>query len=65
MSGQFEAGLKLPVTYHVVIAFDPEGEGDLTPYVKSNNNYRNDGEAICEAVGRPSMRVVPCKSTIS
>jgi hypothetical protein len=31
LSGQFEAGLKLPVTYHVVIAFDRDAEGDLKP----------------------------------
>jgi transposase len=35
----------------------------VTPYVKSNKNDRNDAEAICEAVGRPSMRFVPQKST--
>src|ERR1700733_161052 len=35
----------------------------VTPYVKSHKNDRNDAEAICEAVGRPSMRFVPCKST--
>ena len=34
----------------------------VTPYVKSNKNDRNDAEAICEAVGRPSMRFVPIKS---
>jgi len=34
----------------------------VTPYVKSNKNDRNDAEAICEAVGRPSMRFVPLKS---
>jgi transposase len=34
----------------------------VTPYVKSNKNDRNDAEAICEAVGRPSMRFVPQKS---
>ena len=34
----------------------------VTPYVKSNKNDRNDAEAICEAVGRPSMRFVPVKS---
>ena len=28
---QFEASLKLPVTYHVVIAFDRDAEGDLKP----------------------------------
>lgn len=35
----------------------------VTPYVKSNKNDRNDAEAICEAVGRPSMRFVPPKSS--
>jgi len=34
----------------------------VIPYVKSNKNDRNDAEAICEAVGRPSMRFVPPKS---
>ena len=31
LSGQFEAGLTLPVTYHVVIAFDRDAKGDLKP----------------------------------
>ena len=31
----------------------------VTPYVKSNKNDRNDAEAICEAISRPSMRFVP------
>ena len=35
----------------------------VAPYVKSNKNDRNDAEAICEAVSRPSMRFVPIKST--
>lgn len=35
----------------------------VKPYVKSNKNDRNDAEAICEAVGRPSMRFVPPKSS--
>jgi transposase len=34
----------------------------VTPYVKSNKSDRNDAEAICEAVGRPTMRFVPTKS---
>ena len=34
----------------------------VAPYVKSNKNDRNDAEAICEAVGRPTMRFVPPKS---
>jgi transposase len=32
------------------------------PYRKSQKNDGNDAEAICEAVGRPSMRFVPVKS---
>jgi transposase len=35
----------------------------VKPYIKSNKNDANDAEAICEAVGRPSMRFVPSKST--
>lgn len=35
----------------------------VTPYLKSNKNDRNDAEAICEAISRPSMRFVPPKST--
>lgn len=35
----------------------------VTPYVKSNKSDRKDAEAICEAVGRPSMRFVPRKSS--
>lgn len=34
----------------------------VKPYVKSNKNDRNDAEAICEAVTRPSMRFVVVKS---
>lgn len=34
----------------------------VKPYVKTNKSDRNDAEAICEAVGRPSMRFVPIKS---
>lgn len=34
----------------------------VKPYVKSNKNDKNDAEAICEAVSRPSMRFVPVKS---
>ncbi|MEM6550249.1 MAG: IS110 family transposase [Pseudomonadota bacterium] len=35
----------------------------VAPYVKSNKSDRNDAEAICEAVGRPTMRFVPQKSS--
>jgi transposase len=34
----------------------------VKPYVKSNKNDAADAEAICEAVGRPSMRFVPAKN---
>lgn len=34
----------------------------VKPYLKSNKNDRNDAEAICEAVQRPSMRFVSPKS---
>ena len=34
----------------------------VKPYVKSNKNDANDAEAICEAIGRPSMRFVPIKT---
>lgn len=34
----------------------------VKPYVKSNKHDVADAEAICEAVGRPSMRFVPIKS---
>ena len=34
----------------------------VKPYVKSNKNDAADAEAICEAVGRPSMRFVSAKS---
>jgi len=30
----------------------------VKPFVKSNKNDRNDAEAICEAVSRPTMRFV-------
>ena len=34
----------------------------VKPYVKSNKNDANDAEAICEAMGRPSMRYVAVKT---
>ena len=34
----------------------------VKPYVKSNKNDRNDAEAICEAMNRPTMRFVEIKS---
>ncbi len=35
----------------------------VAPYRKSQKNDGNDAEAVCEAVGRPSMRFVPLKTT--
>jgi transposase len=34
----------------------------VKPYVKTNKNDARDAEAICEAVGRPSMRFVAIKT---
>jgi transposase len=34
----------------------------VKPYVKNNKNDANDAEAICEAVGRPTMRFVTIKT---
>lgn len=34
----------------------------VKPYVKSSKNDKNDAEAICEAVSRPSMRFVSVKT---
>jgi transposase len=34
----------------------------VKPYLKTNKNDRNDAEAICEAVQRPSMRFVKPKT---
>lgn len=34
----------------------------VRPYVKSKKNDRIDAEAICEAIGRPSMRFVAVKN---
>ena len=36
----------------------------VRPYVKSNKNDAKDAEAICEAVGRPSMRFVAIKNQL-
>lgn len=34
----------------------------VKPYVKTNKSDRNDAQAICEAVSRPTMRFVPSKT---
>ncbi len=36
----------------------------VKPFVKSNKNDRNDAEAICEALMRPSMRFVAVKTVV-
>lgn len=43
---------------HLVKLMSPQF---VKPYVKSNKTDRNDAEAICEAVTRPTMRFVPIK----
>jgi len=52
-------GRTLSVLGHTVRLIAPQF---VKPYVKTNKSDRNDAEAICEAVGRPSMRFVPIKS---
>ena len=49
---------KLQALGHTVRLMAPQF---VKPYVKSNKNYVADAEAICEAVGRPTMRFVPIK----
>lgn len=50
---------KLQAMGHTVKLMAPQF---VKPYVKSNKNDAADAEAICEAVGRPSMRFVPIKN---
>jgi transposase len=50
---------KLQALGHTVKLMAPQF---VKPYVKSNKNDAADAEAICEAVGRPSMRFVPMKN---
>lgn len=50
---------KLQTFGHTVRLMAPQF---VKPYVKSNKNDAADAEAICEAVGRPSMRFVPIKN---
>lgn len=52
-------GRKLQAMGHTVRLIAPQF---VKPYVKSNKNDVADAEAICEAVGRPSMRFVPIKT---
>jgi transposase len=50
---------KLETLGHTVRLMAPQF---VKPYVKSNKNDAADAAAICEAVGRPSMRFVPIKN---
>jgi len=44
---------------HEVMLIPPQF---VKPYVKRNKNDAADAEALCEAVGRPTMRFVPVKT---
>jgi transposase len=44
---------------HEVVLLPPQY---VKPYVKRNKNDAADAEAICEAMGRPTMRFVPVKT---
>jgi transposase len=50
---------KLQAMGHTVRLMAPQF---VKPYVKTNKNDAADAEAICEAVGRPTMRFVPTKN---
>lgn len=52
-------GRELMKLGHTVRLMAPQ---HVKPYVKGNKNDMNDAEAICEAVGRPSMRFVAVKT---
>jgi transposase len=58
-SGAHEWGRRFQQHGHTVKLMAPKFEA---PYRKSDKNDGNDAEAVCEAVGRPSMRFVPVKS---
>jgi len=58
-SGAHEWGRRFQQHGHSVKLMAPKF---VAPYRKSDKNDGNDAEAVCEAVGRPSMRFVPVKS---
>jgi transposase len=58
-SGAHEWGRRFQQHGHSVRLMAPKF---VAPYRKSDKNDGNDAEAVCEAVGRPSMRFVPVKS---
>jgi len=53
---------KLEAMGHTVRLMAPQF---VKPYVKGNKNDSRDAEAICEAVSRPHMRLVPLKTVES
>lgn len=57
--GSHHWGRKLQALGHTVRLMAPQF---VKPYVKGNKTDAADAEAICEAVGRPSMRFVPLKN---
>ena len=58
-SGAHEWARRFSVHGHTVKLMAPKF---VAPYRKSGKNDRNDADAICEAVSRPSMRFVPVKT---
>jgi transposase len=58
-SGAHEWGRQFQAFGHTVRLMAPKF---VIPYRKSGKNDGNDAEAICKAVGRPSMRFVAVKS---
>ena len=58
-SGAHEWARRFALHGHTVKLMAPKF---VAPYRRSGKNDSNDAEAICEAVGRPSMRFVPVKS---
>lgn len=59
-SGAHHWARKLQAQGHTVRLMAPQF---VKPYVKTNKNDAADAQAICEAVGRPTMRFVPIKNT--
>lgn len=57
-AGSHHWGRELRARGYVVKLMAPQF---VKPYVKSNKTDRNDAEAICEAMSRPSMRFVALK----
>jgi transposase len=58
-SGAHEWARRFQALGHTVKLMAPRF---VAPYRKNGKNDGNDAEAICEAVGRPSLRFVPIKT---